>query len=77
MPDPNDPHFEPDGSLHIPSSSTIASVGIGIPVATVLAWILSVCCSVPVPGEVQAAVGALVSAIVGYFFMGGRRADTE
>ena len=77
MPDNNLPHFEDDGSMHLPSSSTVASVGIGIPVATVVAWFLTVCCAVPVPGEVQAAVGALVSALVGYFFTGGRRADTQ
>lgn len=62
---------------HTPSSSTIASVGLGVPIATVAAWIAGVCCNVPVPGEVQAAIGALISATVGYFFVGGRRADME
>lgn len=62
---------------YTPSSSTIASVGIGVPIATVAAWLVGVCCNVPVPGEVQAAIGALISAAVGYFFVGGRRADTE
>lgn len=61
----------------IPSASTVASVGIGIPVATVIAWLLQQFAAVEMPGEVQAAVGALVSASVGYFFTGGRRADTE
>jgi len=75
---PNEPpHLEPDGTMHLPSSSTVASIGIGIPVATLLAWVLGVCCNVPVPGEVQAAVGALVSALVGYFFNGGRQIDTQ
>lgn len=60
-----------------PSTSTVASVGIGIPVATVLAWLLNAFAAIEVPGEVQAAVGALVSALIGYFFAGGRRADTE
>jgi len=75
---PNEmPHLETDGSLHFPSSSTVASIGIGIPVATLFAWVLSVCCNMPVPGEVQAAAGALVSALVGYFFNGGRKVDTQ
>lgn len=60
-----------------PSQSTIASVGIGIPVATIFSWVLAQFANVPVPGEVQAAVGAVVSALIGYFFTGGRRADTE
>lgn len=49
-----------------PSTNTIASVGLGVPIATVGAWAISVCCSVAVPGEVQAAVGALLSAGIGY-----------
>lgn len=58
-----------------PSKSTIASVGIGIPVATVLAWVLQQFAAVEMPGEVQAAVGALVSALIGFFFTGGRAED--
>lgn len=60
-----------------PSNSTFASVGIGIPVAIVLAWVSHQFLNVDVPGEVQAALGAIVSSTVGYFFSGGRRADTE
>ena len=59
-----------------PSASTIASVGIGIPVATVSAWLFNICCQVEMPGEVQAAFGALISAAIGYFFNGGRSLDT-
>lgn len=55
-----------------PSSSTVASVGIGIPVATILSWAVNAFAGVEVPGEVQAALGALVSAVVGYFFHGGQ-----
>lgn len=62
---------------YVPSSSTVASVGLGVPVSTVAAWLVGICCNVPVPGEVQAAVGALISAGIGYFFVGGRRADTD
>lgn len=60
-----------------PSNSTIASVGLGVPVATVAAWLVHQFVGVEVPGEVQAAVGAIVSALVGYFFTGGQAADTE
>jgi hypothetical protein len=59
----------------LPSSSTVASVGVGIPVATVVAWILQQFAGVAVPGEVQAALGALISAVVGYFFTGGKHED--
>jgi uncharacterized membrane-anchored protein len=60
-----------------PSASTVASVGIGIPVATLTAWLLQTFSGVVMPGEVQAALGALVSALIGYFFVGGRARDTE
>jgi hypothetical protein len=59
-----------------PSASTVASVGLGVPIATVLAWLLSQFAGVEVPGPVEAAIGAIVSAVVGYFFVGGRRSDT-
>lgn len=59
-----------------PSQSTLASVGIGIPLATVAAWLLNACCQIDMPGEVQAAFGALISAGIGYFFNGGRERDT-
>jgi len=61
---------------YAPSSSTVASVGIGIPVATVAAWLVDQCCNISVPGEVQAAFGALISAGIGYLFLGGKRVDT-
>lgn len=60
-----------------PSASTVASVGIGIPLATVAAWCMQQFASIEVPGEVQAAFGALVSAGVGYLFAGGKRRDME
>jgi hypothetical protein len=65
-----------ENSKYTPSASTVASVGIGIPVATVAAWLLQQFAAVEMPGEVQAAVGALVSALIGYWFTGGRREDT-
>lgn len=60
-----------------PSNSTIASAALGIPVATVLSWLLNQFAAVEVPGEVQAAIGAIVSAAIGYFFIGGKSVDTE
>lgn len=59
-----------------PSTSTVASVGIGVPLATITAWIVGQF-GVDMPGEVQAAFGAVVSAAIGYFFVGGKAADTE
>lgn len=58
-----------------PSASTVASVGLGIPIATVGAWLLQTYSGVEMPGEVQAALGALISAGIGYAFRGGRARD--
>lgn len=58
-----------------PSPSTIASVGLGVPIATVGAWLMQTFCGVEMPGEVQAALGALISAGIGYLFVGGRSRD--
>jgi hypothetical protein len=60
-----------------PSTSTVASVGIGVPVATILSWIVSTFAGVEVPGPVEAALGVVIGAIVGYFFLGGKASDTE
>lgn len=60
-----------------PSTSTFASVGIGVPFATVAAWLFNQFAGIEVPGEVQAAFGAIVSAAIGYFFIGGKAVDTE
>lgn len=60
-----------------PSSSTMASVGFGIPVATIVAWAFSAFGGIEMPGPVQAAFGAVVSALFGYFFIGGKAAHTE
>lgn len=55
-----------------PSASTYASIGIGVPVAILASWIFEQCCHISMPPEVQSAFGAVTSAIVGYFFTGGR-----
>ncbi len=60
-----------------PSQSTVASVGIGVPAATVLAWAIQQFGGVEVPGPVESAMGAIVGALIGYFFLGGQAADTE
>ena len=59
-----------------PSNSTIASVGIGIPLATIISWIVSLTGAV-MPGPVEAALGAVISAAVGYFFLGGKKEHTQ
>lgn len=61
----------------MPSTSTVASVGIGVPLATIIAWAVGAFAGVEVPGPVEAAIGAVISAAVGYFFMGGKAAHTE
>jgi hypothetical protein len=60
-----------------PSVSTVASVGIGVPFATIVSWCVNTFAGVEMPGEVQAAFGAIVSALVGYLFKGGKAVDTE
>jgi hypothetical protein len=60
-----------------PSNSTVASAAIGIPVAVVVAWALKEFAGVEVPGTVEAALGAVLSTAIGYFFKGGQSAHTE
>jgi hypothetical protein len=60
-----------------PSNSTVASVALGVPAATVISWILNTYGNVQVPGPVEAALGALLGAAIGYFFKGGQSAHTE
>jgi hypothetical protein len=59
-----------------PSTSTVASIGIGVPVATIISWALTEFAKIAVPGPVEAAIGVVIGAIVGYFFLGGKAADT-
>lgn len=58
-----------------PSTSTIASAGIGVPFATIMSWLINTFGGVDVPGPVEAALGAVISTIIGYFFIGGKAND--
>lgn len=60
-----------------PSNSTIASLGIGVPLATIASWALNTFAGVQVPGPVEAALGAVLGGVIGYFFAGGQAAHTE
>lgn len=48
-----------------PSANTLASVGIGAPLAVVVAWMLKYN-GIEVPTEVEVAFGAIFSAGIGY-----------
>ena len=56
------------------SPSTLASAGLGVPVAIVVAWLVSLW-GKEMPSEVQMALGAIISTVVGYFFPGGKGTD--
>ena len=58
-----------------PSASTVASVGIGIPLTVLVIWLLKTYLAVDMPPEVQGALGALLSTATGYFFSGGKNVD--
>jgi hypothetical protein len=59
-----------------PSVSTVASASLGAPLAVIISWSLTTFAHVQVPGSVEAACGALLSAAIGYFFNGGKAIDT-
>lgn len=54
-----------------PSVNTVLSAGLGVPLAVIIAWIVGLI-GIQMPGEVQAALGAILSALVGYLSPGGR-----
>lgn len=60
-----------------PSSSTIASATVGTALAVVTVWLIEAFAGVTVPATVGAALGTIGGAVIGYFFPGGTRADTE
>lgn len=63
------------GNPMVPSQSTVIGGGLGVSVSTLICFVLSYY-GIPVPGEVGAAIGAVATALLGYFFSGGKRADT-
>lgn len=56
-----------------PSNSTIASAGLGLPVAIVTAWLAGQF-GLDMTAEVQTAFGVIISTVIGYFFEGGKKA---
>lgn len=58
-------------TIAAPSPSTLVGAGIGTPLAVVIVWTVETYTHTTVPGMVAAALGALLSALVGYFPRGG------
>jgi hypothetical protein len=58
-----------------PSSSTVASLGLGGAITILIVWALDEFAGVKMPDYVSAAVGVIVSSLVGYVFPGGRADD--
>jgi Ca2+/H+ antiporter len=63
--------------VNSPSPSTVASIALGVPVATIVSWLLNTFLTVVVPGPVEAAMGVVIGQLMGYFFLGGRKNDVE
>lgn len=59
-----------------PSTSTVAS-GAGGAVAVILLWLVETYLTGPLPAPVSASIATLVVIGTGYFFYGGRSADTK
>lgn len=58
-------------SISTPSPSTLVGAGLGTPLAVVIVWAVETYTHATVPGMVAAAMGALLSALIGYFPRGG------
>lgn len=60
-----------------PSTSTVVSGAIGIPLGIVVVWVIKILLpeNLELPIEVASAIGSLVAAIVGLFGEGGRSDD--
>lgn len=59
----------------LPSQSVALGASLGAPAAVVIVWLIQAyLLTKPMPSEVAAAAGALVTAGISYFFRGGRRA---
>jgi len=51
---------------HMPTRKVTAAGAVGIPAATILAWVLSIN-GIQMPPEVAAAAGGLLSTLIAYF----------
>ena len=64
-----------------PSVSSVASVGIGVPVGIIVVYVINLFMDHAgldhLPPEVAAAAGSVVSFLVGLPFNGGRAQDTQ
>jgi len=61
-----------------PTNKDMATAGIGIPLAIIISWILNEFFGVEVPGTVEAAFGASLTALIGYLVtIGGRNESLE
>jgi hypothetical protein len=60
-----------------PSASVGAGAAIGIPLATIISWVLNTFFHVEVPGPVEAAFGASLTALIGYVFHIGKQNQLE
>lgn len=49
-----------------PSTNTVASIGIGLPVVMILAWVADSCCHWTIPAEVQNAAAVVITTFVGW-----------
>ena len=59
-----------------PSPSTNMGI-VGVPIAVILSWVLAEFFQVQMPPHVEAAMGAFISTVFGYFALGGKREDVE
>lgn len=58
-----------------PTAKDMATAGIGIPLATIISWALNTFWGVEVPGPVEAAFGASLTALIGYLVTFGGRSE--
>jgi hypothetical protein len=59
-----------------PSTSTVASAGLGVPLGILVVYGLETFAHLVMPDHVQIAIGSVVTILAGYFFSGGRSNDT-
>jgi Na+/H+ antiporter NhaA len=53
-------------TTYVPTRKIAAAAGIGLPLAVLIAWVLSLY-EIKMPVEVAAALGSLLSSVIGYF----------